>query len=246
MTDCLYLDIWTPRNLKKNANIPVMVWSYGGGFMIGTSATYDFTNFIKRSSDMGSPVIVVAINYRVNSFGFGYGPTHLSKGAANNGLLDVKAAIQWTYGNIASFGGDRSRITAFGASAGGAASALMSIISSPPPIKAYIINSGRTGANPLARTEVGFPDIFPLLLRKTGCKAESDNNWSSSANSTAFECLRGVNAQSLLHATVQIKAMPQFNAGFPWNPSIDGSVIKDSPHRLLSKGLYRKVPVLAG
>lgn len=246
MADCLYLDIWVPANLARNAKVPVMVWSYGGGFMIGTSATSDFTNFIKRSGNMNAPVIVVAINYRLNSFGFGYGPAYLANKAANNGLLDVKYAIQWTYDYIGSFGGDCSRITAFGASSGGATSSLMAVITNPPPIAALISNSGRTGGNPLANTRYGFPDVFPLLLEKTGCTSQTNSDWSAAANDTAFECLRRVDAYALLDATVEIKGMGQFNAGFPWNPSVDGDVIKDSPNRLLRQGRYKKVPILAG
>ncbi len=68
-------------------------------------------------------VIVVAANYRVGPFGFlaldelKAEDAHNSTG--NVGLLDQRAALQWTQDNIAYFGGDPKKVTIFGESAGG-------------------------------------------------------------------------------------------------------------------------------
>lgn len=244
--DCLYADIWVPRNLDSNAKVPVMVYSYGGSFFLGTSAGSNYASFISRSVEMNQPVIVVAINYRLNSFGFGYGPTHKRHQAANTGLLDIKAAIQWVYDNIEVFGGDKNRITAFGLSAGAIGSAMMQIISDPPPIAGIISNSGAVSANPLTKTEDGFPDVFPLLVKGTKCVKEDHGDWSEKANDTAFECLRNVDAKVLLDATLKIRGMKEYRNGFPWNPSVDGEVITDSPNRLLKEGKFKKVAVMSG
>ena len=55
-------------------------------------------------------------SYRINILGFPGSPTSPN----NLGLLDQRLALEWIRDNIGSFGGDSSRITLFGQSAGGA------------------------------------------------------------------------------------------------------------------------------
>ncbi|KAJ0057762.1 hypothetical protein NL108_017622, partial [Boleophthalmus pectinirostris] len=119
--DCLYLNIWVPHGSQVSSNLPVMVWIYGGAFMMGSSMgsisqgvyTYDGQEIANRGN-----VIVVSLGYRVGTLGF------LSTGQSdlpgNYGLWDQQAAIAWVHRNIRSFGGNPSNITLFGESAGGA------------------------------------------------------------------------------------------------------------------------------
>ena len=68
-----------------------------------------------HSVQKSKPVIMVAINYRVSVFGFGV----LSDGTgANNGLYDQRLALQWIQKHIRGFGGDPTRVTLSGESAG--------------------------------------------------------------------------------------------------------------------------------
>lgn len=63
--DCLYMNVWTPAN-KANANLPVMVWISGGGFVYSGSspAVYSGKHFAQGG------VVLVSFNYRVGRFGF--------------------------------------------------------------------------------------------------------------------------------------------------------------------------------
>lgn len=116
--DCLNLNLWTP-GLGDRGKRPVMVWLHGGAFAYGSAnrAVTDGANLARRGD-----VAVVAINHRLNIFGFlqldeigGARWMH----AGNAGMLDIVAALRWVQGNIAAFGGDPANVTVFGESGGG-------------------------------------------------------------------------------------------------------------------------------
>ncbi|XP_053722864.1 bile salt-activated lipase-like [Synchiropus splendidus] len=119
--DCLYLNIWVPHGRTVSTNLPVMVWIYGGAFLMGGSMGANFLdNYLYSGQEIAERgnVIVVTLGYRVGTLGF------LSTGDSdlpgNYGLWDQQAAIAWVHRNIRSFGGDPENITIFGESAGGA------------------------------------------------------------------------------------------------------------------------------
>lgn len=118
--DCLYLNIWRPA--KSRGKLPVMLWIHGGSLVTGAAsiARYDGAGLARRG------VVLVSINYRLGYLGFFSHPA-LSREAAdvgrlaNYGLMDQVAALYWVQRNIRAFGGDPSRVTIFGQSAGGLA-----------------------------------------------------------------------------------------------------------------------------
>lgn len=119
--DCLFLNIWTPAVLtgpgRPPANMPVLLWIYGGGFIEGSGAVavYNGANLAKKG------LVVVNVNYRVGSLGFMPHPelTAEQGGASGNyGIQDQIAALQWVRDNIKAFGGDASKVTIAGQSAG--------------------------------------------------------------------------------------------------------------------------------
>jgi carboxylesterase type B len=86
------------------------------GYVAGSSTSLDGTHFVSESS--GS-VIWVQIQYRLGPYGFLGGDAVQSDGTANAGLLDQRLALKWVQKHIAAFGGDPSRVTIWGGSAGG-------------------------------------------------------------------------------------------------------------------------------
>lgn len=119
--DCLFLNIWTPATLTSGArpaaNLPVLFYIYGGGFNEGSGAVavYNGVNLAKKG------LIVVNVNYRVGSLGFMAHPelTAEQGGASGNyGIHDQIAALQWVRDNIKAFGGDPTKVTIAGQSAG--------------------------------------------------------------------------------------------------------------------------------
>jgi carboxylesterase type B len=85
---------------------------------------------------------MVTINYRLGSLGF---LTTDSLGG-NFGLMDQRAAMQWARANIANFGGDPTRLTVFGESAG-AMSVGLHLVS---PLSAGLFDVAIMESNPAA------------------------------------------------------------------------------------------------
>jgi para-nitrobenzyl esterase len=111
--DCLTLNVQTP---SLDGSRPVLVWIHGGGFTTGAIPWYNGAGFVQ-----GGDIVVVTINYRLGVFGFlhlaDHDPDFAGSGLA--GSLDQVAALEWVRDNISHFGGDPSRVTIFGESAGG-------------------------------------------------------------------------------------------------------------------------------
>ena len=116
--DCLTLNISAPTAIQSGeANRSVLVWIHGGGYRTGQGAIpwYNGTRFA-RDHD----IVVVSMNYRLGALGFA-DLTHLGeefKTSNVNGMLDQIAALQWVQRNISAFGGDPSKVTIAGESAG--------------------------------------------------------------------------------------------------------------------------------
>lgn len=110
--DTLSVNVTTPSP-DAAAKLPVLVWIHGGGFIAGSAASpwYVGESFARDG------VVTVTVSYRLGFEGFGW-----VEGATNNrGVLDWIAALEWVQENIAAFGGDPSRVTIGGQSAGGGA-----------------------------------------------------------------------------------------------------------------------------
>ena len=128
--NCLFLNIQTPYIPKagsKSELRPVMFWIHGGGFTGGSGADplSDGGNLASRED-----IVTVNINYRLSTLGFLAIPNTTITG--NYGIADQITALQWTINNIASFGGDPTKITIVGESAG--AGSVRTLLGSPPAI----------------------------------------------------------------------------------------------------------------
>jgi para-nitrobenzyl esterase len=118
--DCLTLNVWAPAPANNADPKAVMVWFHGGGDTSGGTNMRGYWGDSLAKRD----VIVVTVNYRLGPIGFIALPDLSAEsphGASGNyGLLDQIMALRWVQENIAAFGGDPMRVTAWGQSAGGA------------------------------------------------------------------------------------------------------------------------------
>ena len=122
--ECIFLNIFIPLDCKNPGSQiklghtegiepkPVLFHLHGGAFILGSgsAAQYDLSNFAALHNSIG-----VSINYRLNVFGFLSFPPAIEE---NLGLRDQQIALKWVHENIGSFGGDPSRVTLYGCSAG--------------------------------------------------------------------------------------------------------------------------------
>nr|XP_012231334.1 PREDICTED: liver carboxylesterase 2 isoform X1 [Linepithema humile]XP_012231335.1 PREDICTED: liver carboxylesterase 2 isoform X2 [Linepithema humile] len=117
--DCLFLNVFTPSLPDNSDGYPVLIWIHGGGFRRGAACQYEMRHLIKKK------LIVVSIQYRLGTLGF------LSTGTpempGNNGMFDMVLAVDWVKDYIRFFGGNPSRIVAFGHGTGASSAMMLSL-----------------------------------------------------------------------------------------------------------------------
>ena len=213
-------------------NGPTFFTNFSKGWKTGNSAQSITDGSIFADEN---DVVVVSINYRLNIFGF----PGVSGIPANLGLLDHRRALEWTRDNIEQFGGDPSRITLFGQSAGGVAVDLIAYAYPDDPIvHAIIPHSG------VASSAVGIGDNQTAVLMNwygassnAGCGNETD-----AANST-LACMRTKTTQEILDAIAPIASSP-LASGF--DPVDDPRTHPTNISGKAADGNFAKLPYMAG
>ncbi|THH23051.1 hypothetical protein EUX98_g8131 [Antrodiella citrinella] len=116
--ECLNLNITGPSGACVSSHFPVMLWIHGGGNRgSGSSWLYDGGAIVRKSIEIGKPVILVTINesrHERRQQGAG------DEGVGNYGLRDQRTAMDWVHSYIDGFGGDPNNVTLFGESTGAA------------------------------------------------------------------------------------------------------------------------------
>lgn len=141
--DVLTVNVWAPTDAGAQG-APVVLWIHGGALERGAAAQsiYDGSTFARDG------VVFVSANYRLGAEGFSV----LRDTPLNLGLRDVALALEWVHAEIAAFGGDPSRITLMGESAGGAlVAALLARPASRALVAGAIIQSGPLEAPTVAK-----------------------------------------------------------------------------------------------
>ncbi|XP_041916235.1 bile salt-activated lipase-like [Alosa sapidissima] len=231
--DCLYLNIWVPQGRKEvSTNLPVMVWLFGGGFLVGASNGANFLdNYLYDGEEIANrgKVIVVTLSYRVGTLGF------LSTGddgiPGNYGLWDQHAGIAWVHRNIKAFGGDPDNITVFGESAGGASVNFQLIT----PMNKGLIRRGISQSG-VALCPWGInrnPRQFAeLVATRVGCPTDDK----------MVACLKMTDASALILAgTLEMHGSPEAPIvnNLILSPVIDGDFLPDEPANLFVNAAER-------
>jgi para-nitrobenzyl esterase len=222
---CLTLNVWTP-NPRASASRPVLVWFPGGAFTTGASSqpVYDGARFCAEQG-----AVIVTCNYRLGALGFL--DTRNAGGVANCGLHDAVAALEWVHDHIEAFGGDPSRVTAFGESAGGGI--VLHLCASPLGrglLSGAIVQSGAT-FNTLDEERAEL--VLDALLAELGL--------------TDAKLLVDLPVDALIQAQLAAGGALLGRVGMmPFHPMVDGDVLPALPADALRAGAAGGIPLLIG
>jgi acetylcholinesterase/cholinesterase len=215
-----------------------MVFIHGGDYYqgYGGGILYDGTD-IARTGD----VVVVSMNYRLGALGFLYsGPDASTHFTGNFGLRDQQAALQWVQRNSHVFGGNRSRVTIFGESAGGdSVASHLTMPSSRGLFHAAILESFPAGLP--FRTTSTYPKFTKLVAKDAGCVMERYE-----------ECMMGLPWQQVLTGALKAESNLYAELGTfislfqPFTPAVGTPELALQPMKGFLEGASTDVPIIFG
>ena len=230
--DCLYLNVFAPKNLTGSA--PVFLWIYGGSYRDGSSTLKWYNGAVLAATGR---MIVVTINYRVGALGFLATPSKEASG--NAGFEDQQMALTWVSENIDAFGGDKSMVTIAGTVSRGWVGQFASFGTRQPE---FILESNcrKRHVTSLwaARTEEFANRVAEAMANETKCGTD----WS-----TAVSCLRKKAVEEISAAQLAVyNSYRMRGVRTPFSPVVDGHVIPDEPIKMLQAGDFKKTQLLTG
>lgn len=201
--------------------------------------------------EIGRPIIAVSLNYRVGGWGFIASKEVVEDGSSNIGLFDQRLALKWINENIKAFGGDPSKVTIAGESAG-AFSVGYHLVAfdgqSDGLFRAAIMQSGNAlgpgsmhgqplfqvnkttnwdgTVNSIRDLADTYEPIYDNVTTTVGCSDAADS----------LQCLRMAPYEALFEAF----------APFVLTPIIDGQFLSRLPSESFAQGLVADVAILAG
>jgi para-nitrobenzyl esterase len=226
----LTLNVRTP---DVGGGAPVIVWVHGGGYAVGSGSEA----VLRSGAFARSGVVEVTPNYRLGAIGLLY----LGDGQpANRGLLDLIAVLEWVRDNITRFGGDPSRVTLAGRSAGGfAVATLMAMPAARGLFRYALVQSGASPAHLPVPTAERITDLF--------CKELS----VSRDELPGVPIARLLQAQKVLcddaytHHRIELYG-EGVTIGLPFQPVVDGLTLPDAPESAVAGGSAAGVTMLIG
>jgi para-nitrobenzyl esterase len=224
--DCLSLNVWRPSGVVAAADrkLPVLVWVHGGAFSGGSGAVPIYNGAAMAREG----VVVVTVNYRLGVFGFLAHPdlsTH--DGAPGNyGIQDLLLALHWIKDNVAAFGGDPSRVTLAGQSAGSMAIHDLMVSPDARGLFQQVISESGPG--------LGYSPKALATAEATGSRL------MAAAGAHSIDELRRLPAERIARAVGSLG-----DGLFAFAPVVDGRLIPSDPYAS-ARGGFIDTPVLAG
>jgi len=221
--DCLMVNILVPKAaLQQGTKLPIVYHIHGGAFNNGSNhGTFD-------GLVLGQNVMVISIGYRLGIYGFLYLPEKEAgqQFQGNWGIMDQKTALQWGNKFAPHFGGDTSKATLTGCSAGSESIWWHLTTPSSWPFFNRAVSMG-IGLNTAHDASAGAAMYTDMM---------------AAANCNNMACLRnkGVNAirnaaNAAMTKSHSLKAYPSM-----FTPVVDGSFLTDQLVTNVANGVLRK------
>ncbi|CAD6234004.1 GSCOCT00007468001.2-RA-CDS [Cotesia congregata] len=205
--DCLHLNVYT-TDLTPEEPRATMVSLHGGAFFWGTGndLLYGPDFLIKKN------IVLVTVNYRLGIFGFLNLDDEEVPG--NQGLKDQILALKWIKNNIAKFGGDPTRITLFGHSAGAASVHFLSFVPAAQELFHRVILQSGLATVPWASPSQPMTYAATRVARNLGC-----NDTDTKELIKFLQSVDAVKLADIVHKT--FNPQKYYTPEKPFVPSID-------------------------
>lgn len=247
--DCLNVNIYSPYGAREGDNLPVLFYIHGGGYIYGNPRNWPFDSWINQSPN----VVIVSVYYRLDSFGFLATPefADTTYGDFNAGFKDQIQALKWVKSYIRKFGGDPTKVTINGQSAGASSVELHMIANEGEQLFSGAI------AQSVFRTPLPTPEqqqpLFGFYASYAGC--------GTGSVAEKMTCLRGASVSALARAQDAAAqefcllypkhSFPQLTGGSSgsynlFRPIMDGMLITGHPTAKFQRNEFAHVPLLVG
>lgn len=177
-------------------------------------------------------MIFVTMNYRMGAYGFLAGTTMEKDGLPNAGLWDQRAALQWVQDHIHLLGGDPTKVTAMGESAGASS------------ILHHLVAQGGT-LDPLFSKAILQSPAYQQMWDRAGTVEGTFQDFATLAGckDKGLSCLRAADPEVLVKANAALN-LKQIPGTFAVGPTPDGNFIRQLPVLELALGKFWKVESL--
>ncbi|KAJ7906608.1 Alpha/Beta hydrolase protein [Mycena leptocephala] len=238
--DCYFVNVWRPAGTSTTERLPILVYIYGGGYFAGSGSEWDGTSLVRRSVATKKPIIFITFNYRIGVLGF-IGSAQAPPSALNVGLQDQRDALRWIQDNAEAFGGDGSRITISGESAGGSSVHMHYLY--PDSRKTFRAGISSSGTSLVLNTPpCEWADrpggTYNILGNVTGC----------GTGAGSFECLQNIPFDTFWPLALTTYQTP--GGGLPpWSVTCkgpQGSLIDEYPAKKVIDGDFLNLPIITG
>src|SRR5258708_7859682 len=238
--DCLRLNLWTPE-INSSHKRPVMVYMHGGGFAGGSG--HDLLSYDGESLARNHDAVVVTHNHRLNVYGY-LNLEHLGgeryASAANVGMLDLVAVLEWVRDNIKTFGGDPDCVTIFGQSGGGGkVLALMAMPAAKGLFHRAIVQSG-----PFLKSLS--PDYSMRLADFVMAELGLSKSQVDQLREVPVDRLSGAAAEAMKKMPPHKSSLREVYGEDNWGPTVDGRILPRHPFDPGAPEISADVPLLTG